>query len=701
MNATSHDTRLHALDAVRGFALLLGVVLHAAMSYLPGFEMWPLADRSPSEVLGVTFFVIHIFRMTLFFVLAGFFARMVFHRRGVRAFIRERATRIVLPLVVGWVVLFPMIAATMVWGAAPGRQVIPLPTSALPPLPFPLTHLWFLYVLVLLYAATLVVRQGVIQRVDRGGALRRSLDGLVRVLVSPAGPLALAVPLALALLAVGSWHPEGGIPTPDNSLIPNLPAITAFGTAFTFGWLLQRQQALLQSFQRWWTVNAAIAIALTVACQAMTGAPQRGGVPTSSIPLYLACYTVATWSWTFGQIGAAQRFCSSESAVRRYLADASYWVYLAHLPVVFFLQALVAQQPWHWALKFPFVLGTALAFLFATYHLFVRRTFIGVILNGRRYGPAAASSAPPVDAALRVMDGGLGRPIARLSQVRKTFGAITALDGLSLDVRPGEILAVLGPNGAGKSTAISLLLGLQEPTEGTATLFDRPPANLEARYPVGVMMQEASLTPELKVRELIALTTSYYPAPYTVDEVLELTRTAAIADRQYQKLSGGQKRLAQFALALCGRPSLLFLDEPTVGLDAAARDMLWYTLRQLVAQGTAVVLTTHYLEEAEALADRVAVLAKGRLIAHGSVDEVRSVVDRKRVRCLTGVPAEEVRRWPGVQSAAMTDGRLEVVATDADGVVRRLFMTDERTRDLEVQRAGLAEAFAELTREAA
>ena len=702
MNAPSHDTRLHALDAVRGFALLLGVVLHAAMSYLPGFDvMWPLADKSPSEALGVTFFVIHIFRMTLFFVLAGFFARMVFHRRGMRAFIRERATRIVLPLVVGWVVLFPMIAATMVWGAVPGRTLTRPPASEMPLLPFPLTHLWFLYVLVLLYTAVLVVRQGVIERVDRGGALRHSLDGVVRVLITPGGPLALAVPLTLALLAVGSWHSEGGIPTPDNSLIPNLPAITAFGTAFTFGWLLQRQLLLLQSLQRWWAPQLALAIGLTVVCRATLGPPQIEAEQASSIPIYLACYTVATWSWTFGLIGAALRFCSSGSAVRRYLADASYWVYLAHLPVVFFLQALVAQQPWHWALKFPLVLGVSLAFLFATYHVFVRRTFIGVILNGRRHGGAPAASVPAADVTAHVVDGGFNRPIAQLSQVRKTFGPITALDGLSLDVRPGEILAVLGPNGAGKSTAISLLLGLQEPTEGTATLFDRPPANLEARYPVGVMMQEASLAPELKVRELIALTTSYYPSPYTVEEVLTLTRTTAIANRPYQKLSGGQKRLAQFALALCGRPSLLFLDEPTVGLDAAARDMLWSTLRQVVAQGTAVVLTTHYLEEAEALADRVAVLAKGRLIAHGSVDEVRSVVDRKRVRCLTGVPAEEVRRWPGVQSAAMTDGRLEVVATDADGVVRRLFIADEQTRDLEVQRAGLAEAFAELTREAA
>jgi len=642
--------------------------------------------------------------MTLFFVLAGFFARLLFHRRGVRAFIRDRATRIVVPLVVGWVVFAPMTIAAMVWGATPGRTFTPPPASAMPLLAFPLTHLWFLYMLVLLYAVALAVRQGAIVRIDGSGVLRGRLDAVVRGLVTPAGPLALAVPLALVLIVVGTWRSEGGIPTPDNSLIPNLPAAVAFGTAFTFGWLLQRQQQLLQSFQRWWGVHLAVAAALTAACVWMSGFETNVAAEPDqvlSIPVYLACYAVATWAWTFGLIGAALRFCSVASPARRYVSDASYWVYLAHLPVVFFLQALVAQQPWHWAVKFPLVMVVALAFLFGTYHLLVRGTFIGVILNGRRYGKGARPSAAAEDTAPRVVDGGFHRPIARLSNVKKTFGAITALDGVSLDVRAGEILAVLGPNGAGKSTAIALLLGLQEPNEGTATLFDLPPDRIEARYPIGVMMQEAALAPELKVRELIALTTSYYPSPYTVDEVLALTRTAPIADRQYQKLSGGQKRLAQFALALCGRPALLFLDEPTVGLDAAARDMLWSTLRQVVAQGTAVVLTTHYLEEAEALAHRVAVLSKGKLIAQGTVDEVRSVVDRKRVRCLTSVPIDDVLRWPGVTTAAMKDGRLEIVATDADGVVKRLFRTDDATRDLEVQRAGLAEAFAELTREAA
>ena len=183
------------------------------------------------------------------------------------------------------------------------------------------------------------------------------------------------------------------------------------------------------------------------------------------------------------------------------------------------------------------------------------------------------------------------------------------------------------------------------------------------------MMQEAALAPGTEGARADRADRQLLPGALHGGRSAGADATASIADRQYQKLSGGQKRLAQFALALCGRPALLFLDEPTVGLDAAARDMLWSTLRQVVAQGTAVVLTTHYLEEAEALAHRVAVLAKGKLIAQGSVDEVRSVVDRKRVRCLTRVPVEEVLQWPGVMTAAIKDGRLEVVATDADGVV--------------------------------
>ena len=209
------------------------------------------------------------------------------------------------------------------------------------------------------------------------------------------------------------------------------------------------------------------------------------------------------------------------------------------------------------------------------------------------------------------------------------------------------------------------------------------------------------LAPEMKVHEHIELVASYYPAPMSPDEAMRLTHIASLAQRPYGKLSGGQKRLVQFAIAICGRPELLFLDEPTVGLDVEARGLLWATVRQLRSSGTAIVLTTHYLEEAEALADRVAVLARGRLVASGTVSEIRSVVDRKRIICSTELTPDDIRSWPGVDSVTHGEGRLHLTVRNAEAIVRRLLAADNDVRDLEVTRAGLAEAFTELTQEGA
>ena len=291
--------------------------------------------------------------------------------------------------------------------------------------------------------------------------------------------------------------------------------------------------------------------------------------------------------------------------------------------------------------------------------------------------------------------------LVELKEVRKCFGKTVALDGLDLHVGAGELLAVLGPNGAGKTTAISLMLGLQRPDAGSVRLFERSPHSFENRRRIGVMMQEVFLSPELRVREHIDLVASYYPSPMTPDEVLEYTRTTPLRDRPYGKLSGGQKRQAQFAMAVCGRPKLLFLDEPTAGLDLQARELMWATLRRLVEEGASIVLTTHYLEEAEALADRVAVINKGRLIASGTVNEIRSVVSRKHISCVTAVTVEEVRSWAEVESVSRDRLTMRIVAENAESVVRKLLAADPDLRELEIRRAGLAEAFAELTQEAA
>jgi ABC-2 type transport system ATP-binding protein len=197
----------------------------------------------------------------------------------------------------------------------------------------------------------------------------------------------------------------------------------------------------------------------------------------------------------------------------------------------------------------------------------------------------------------------------------------------------------------------------------------------------------------------VNLTASYYPAPRPVDECANLAGIADLMDRLYANLSGGQQRRVQFAMALVGRPEILFLDEPTVGMDIVARQALWAAIRKAVAEGCAVVLTTHYLEEAEALADRVCVINKGKVVSEGTVDALRAHIAVRRIRCVTTVPADLVATWPEVVSAERQHDRLVIATAQAEDVVRRLLAADATLAELEVQRAGLAEAFTEITRE--
>ena len=290
--------------------------------------------------------------------------------------------------------------------------------------------------------------------------------------------------------------------------------------------------------------------------------------------------------------------------------------------------------------------------------------------------------------------------VARLATVNKHYGKLCALDGADLQLRRGELLALLGPNGAGKTTAISLLLGLHRADSGTVELFGQDPQRLQPRRRIGVMLQHAELPATLRVGELLRLTASYYPAPRSLAESAELAGISDLLKRPYAKLSGGQQRRVQFALALCGKPELLFLDEPTVGMDIETRQRLWLAIRQLLAEGCSVLLTTHYLEEAEALADRVCVMAHGRVIHEGTVDALRARVALKRIRCMSSLDAAVVANWPAVSDAQRSQGRLLVTTAEAEATVRRLLHADADLSELEVHRAGLAEAFVELTREA-
>ncbi|HEX5305768.1 MAG TPA: ABC transporter ATP-binding protein [Dyella sp.] len=292
----------------------------------------------------------------------------------------------------------------------------------------------------------------------------------------------------------------------------------------------------------------------------------------------------------------------------------------------------------------------------------------------------------------------LNAPVATLSGVTRRYGSLVALDRLDLAVHPGELLALLGPNGAGKSTSVAVLLGLVRPQAGLATLFGDDPQRVEARRRIGVMLQSAVLPATLTVAELLRLTASYYPAPRPLAESAALAGVTDLLARPYGKLSGGQQRRVQFALALCGNPELLFLDEPTVGMDIDARERLWTAMRTLVGQGCAVVLTTHYLEEAEALAQRVVVIDRGRVLTEGSVDDLRGRVALTRIRCLSHLDAAAIARWNGVADASREGDRLIVTTAVAEPVLRRLLDADHALSELEVRRAGLAEAFTALTR---
>jgi ABC-type multidrug transport system ATPase subunit len=703
---TPPGERLHALDAARGLALLLGIALHASMSF---FLPVPAQDVSSSAALGVGFYVIHSFRMSLFFLLAGFFGRMLWQRLGPRGFLRDRARRILLPMTAGWLLLAPLTIAIVIWGLS---RTFPdgAPAGSPPPQQgFPLTHLWFLYYLSLFYlgaAALCAVFSGAL---DSRGQLGQGFDAALRVaVVSRLAPVPLAAPLFVVLFLDAGWDPWFGIRTPDTGLMPQLPALVGYGTAFAVGWMLQRQTGLLALIERQWPINLALGALLSTLCLALIGpapdliAANRFEGQDPARALYAAAYTLSIWCWSLGLLGAALRFLAAHSPTRRYLADASYFIYLAHLPLVFGLQVLVMDWPLHWSIKYPLIIAATLGLLLPAYHWLVRPTVIGAILNGRRQPRGKVPTmAPPLVQAAGVLHPADASAVAVLRGVSKRYGERIALHPLDLEVRPGQVLALLGPNGAGKTTAINLWLGMLQPDSGSALTFAGTPGDVHSRLGTGVMLQDVQLAPMLSAREQITQARRYYRAPLTVEETLQLAGIEGIADQRHGKLSTGQKRQVQFALAVCGRPRLLFLDEPTVGLDVDARERMWRSIRGLVERGGSVVLTTHYLEEAEALADRVAVLAEGRLVAEGSVAEVRAQVSRTRIRCISALDADALRAWPGVIEVSRSEQQLQLTAIEPEGVVRRLLDADPHLVRLEVRPASLADAFQQLTREAA
>ena len=288
-------------------------------------------------------------------------------------------------------------------------------------------------------------------------------------------------------------------------------------------------------------------------------------------------------------------------------------------------------------------------------------------------------------------------PVVELDDAHKSFGSVQALRGVSLAVRQGELIGFLGPNGAGKTTAISLMIGLRRPTSGRALLFGLDPTDLRARSRTGVMLQESGMPLTLKVREIVDLFRAYYPAPLTAERVIEMANLGEFTDKLTKDLSGGQRQRVYFALAICGDPDVLFLDEPTVGLDAATRRGFWGQVRAFKQEGKSIVLTTHYIEEADALADRVVVIDHGLIVAEGTPETLRSRVPGKKLSfSAAGIDRSSFDGLP-VENLVLEGDRATLLTSSAEAVLSELFRRSIPIQDLEVSGAGLEEAVLVLT----
>jgi ABC-2 type transport system ATP-binding protein len=291
----------------------------------------------------------------------------------------------------------------------------------------------------------------------------------------------------------------------------------------------------------------------------------------------------------------------------------------------------------------------------------------------------------------------LGPPVASLREVTKRFGSQMALERFSFALHPGEVVALLGPNGAGKTTAVRLLLGLSQATSGQVDIFGRDPRDRDARMRLGAMLQIGRMPDALRVREHLELFRSYYPQPRPLSELLAIAGLEDLKEKRFGALSGGQKQRMLFALALCGNPDLICLDEPTLGMDVEARRAMWDQVRTLTRQGKTILLTTHYLEEADALANRIVVLQKGKVIAEGTPGELKTANGSRMIRCTTSLSPAFISLLPGVTDVER-DGAATIVRTpNPEAALRIMLAQDPRLGGLEVKAMALEDAFLALT----
>lgn len=386
---------MHALDATRGLILILGVVFHTVYIFLlPAGEV--VADNVGNVPLSIIAFTLHVFRMTIFFVLAGFFARLSLGYRGVKHFVQDRLIRIALPLVTFWLIMITFDTVIAWWLHNPQLRSVGdmLPTLAIQS--FPLFHLWFLYVLLILYSVAVVANYALAGKRGAAGAMLRLGGELTHIVISkPGGVVLLAAPLILVFLFWRWPIPWWGIPAPNGSLLVEPTTLVAYGTSFAFGYMLHREIGSLRVIASRSTKNALAALVFGAASLFLIGVVATHD-PLPFGPrkiLYAVCYGLTVWYSSLALIGLAVRFLSRKSGVLRYMADASYWIYLVHVPLIVLLQAIFAEVSMPWWLKVAMIIVATLGLSLLSYQLLVARSIIGGILNrGQFKGKALVNS---------------------------------------------------------------------------------------------------------------------------------------------------------------------------------------------------------------------------------------------------------------------------------------------------------------------
>jgi ABC-2 type transport system ATP-binding protein len=298
------------------------------------------------------------------------------------------------------------------------------------------------------------------------------------------------------------------------------------------------------------------------------------------------------------------------------------------------------------------------------------------------------------------LTGAPGGPVVSFENVTKVYGHLRAVDGLSLELRPGETVAFLGPNGAGKSTSLDMLLALRKPTSGRIRMFGSDPYHAVKSGRVGAMLQSGGLMPEVTVRELVTLVTGFHPRPLPVDQTLRRAGVAGFAGQRVDKLSGGQTQRVRFALAIVGECDLIVLDEPTTAMDVETRQAFWANMKAEVAEGRTLLFATHYLEEADQAADRILVINKGRLLADGTPGEIKARAGAKRISFrLDQVNEAFLLGLPALVNLEIRHDLVQIQSSDSDRTLYALLGAGCRPREIEVSSLGLEQAFLAITAE--